>query len=69
MQITIEVNIKKIVDDHGQKIIYCDRPRALGEYLRYKYGFNRYAVHIWGHGVTLLPNDWNLVKGEFKDYV
>ena len=63
---SVEVYIRKITKESGLVIIYCNRPRALGEILRYKYHIPRWSITVWGHGVTLFPEHFQLMKGEFE---
>lgn len=65
MRFQIDIDIKKIVQlqPSGLVIIYCDKPRALGEILRHNHGIHKFAMTIWGHGVTLMPSDFAIVKG------
>lgn len=62
----IDIEIRKIVRNQGMVIIYTDKPRALGEILRHKYGIHKLAMTIWGQGVTLLPDEFKLVQHEFE---
>lgn len=67
MRFRIDINIKKIVKKDGLYIIYCDKPRALGEILRHNHGIPLFAMTIWGQGVTLMPPEFARVKDLFKE--
>ncbi len=68
MQFQIDIDIKKIVKekDRGIYYIYCNRPRALGEVIRYTCNLPLFAMKIWGRGVTLIEDEWQQVKHLFK---
>jgi len=69
MKFTIEIKIRRIVEEDNSIIIHCDRPRALGEVLRYTFGLPTWALHIWVGGVTMAKENYNRggVSHLFKD--
>jgi len=62
---TLTIDIKKIEERDRMILIYCNRPRALGEVLRYVDGMYFCALNIWCQGVTLFPEEWEKVKHLF----
>lgn len=68
MRFQIDINIKKIVKEDGLYYIYCDKPRALGEVLRYNHGISPFAMTVWGQGVTLMEPEWNIISKIFEDF-
>jgi len=66
LKFQIDIKMRKIVRDRGLVIVYCDKPRALGEVFRHNHSIHPFAMTVWGQGVTLMPADFLKVKHLFK---